>query len=79
MRNGLTPVFCDVKPDDFTIDVTKIESLITEKTSAIIPVHVYGNVCDVDAIERIAKKYNLKVIYDAAHVFGVRVGDKGII
>lgn len=78
VRNGLTPVFCDVKPDDFTIDTTKIESLITEKTSAIIPVHVYGNVCDVDAIERIAKKYNLKVIYDAAHVFGVRVGDKGI-
>ena len=56
----------------------KIESLITENTSAIIPVHVYGNVCDVDAIDRIAKKHNLKVIYDAAHTFGVEVDGKGI-
>lgn len=78
VRNGLTPVFCDVNPDDFTIDVSKIESLITDKTSAIIPVHVYGNVCDVYEIERIAKKHNLKVIYDAAHTFGVRVGERGI-
>ncbi len=78
VRNGLTPVFCDVNPDDYTIDVSKIEGLITDKTSAIIPVHVYGNVCDVYAIEKIAKKYNLKVIYDAAHTFGVEVGDKGI-
>ena len=78
VRNGLTPVFCDIAPDTFTIDVNKIETLITDKTSAIIPVHVYGNVCDVYAIEKIAKKNNLKVIYDAAHVFGVRVGDKGI-
>src|SRR5690554_6245366 len=60
VRNGLTPVFCDINPDDYTIDVSKIEELITEKTSAIIPVHVYGNVCDVDAIDRIAKKHNLK-------------------
>lgn len=78
VRNGLAPVFCDVNPKDFTIDVSKIESLITEKTSAIIPVHVYGNVCDVYEIERIAKKHNLKVIYDAAHTFGVRVGERGI-
>lgn len=78
VRNGLTPVFCDINPEDYTIDVTKIEALITEKTSAIIPVHVYGNVCDVAAIEKIAKKHNLKVIYDAAHTFGVRVGNKGI-
>ncbi len=78
VRNGLTPVFCDINPDDYTIDVTKIESLITNKTSAIIPVHVYGNVCDVYAIEEIAKKHNLKVIYDAAHVFGVKVNGKGI-
>ena len=78
VRNGLTPVFCDINPDDYTIDVTKIESLITDKTSAIIPVHVYGNVCDVEEIERIAKKHNLKVVYDAAHTFGVRVGDRGI-
>ncbi len=70
---GLTPVFCDINPDTYTIDVDKIEELITEKTSAIIPVHVYGNVCDVKKIDAIAKKYNLKVIYDAAHVFGVEI------
>ncbi len=78
VRCGLTPVFCDVKPDDFTIDTDKIEALITDKTSAIIPVHVYGNVCDVEKIDAIAKKHNLRVIYDAAHVFGVKIGDKGI-
>lgn len=71
VRSGLTPVFCDINKDDFTIDVTKIEDLITEKTSAIVPVHVYGNMCDVDQIDKIAKKYNLKVIYDAAHAFNV--------
>ena len=76
--SGLTPVFCDVDPDTYTIDADKIESLITDKTSAIMPVHVYGNVCDVEKIEAIAKKHNLKVIYDAAHVFGVKIGDKGI-
>ena len=70
-RNGLVPVFCDINDQDYTIDVTKIEALITERTVAIVPVHVYGNLCDVDAIEKIAKKYNLKVIYDAAHAFGV--------
>ena len=78
VRNGLKPVFCDINPYDYTIDVEKIESLITEKTSAIIPVHVYGNVCDVEAIDRIAKKHNLKVIYDAAHTFGVTVNGQGI-
>ena len=56
VRNGLTPVFCDIEPDTYTIDVSKIEALITEKTSAIIPVHVYGNPCDVQALEKIAKK-----------------------
>ena len=71
VRCGLTPVFCDIKPDDYTIDETKIEALITEKTCAIIPVHVYGNVCNVEEIQRIADKYSLKVIYDAAHSFGV--------
>lgn len=71
VRNGLKPVFCDINPDDYTIDVNKIESLITEKTSAIVPVHVYGNICVVEAIEQIAGKYGLKVIYDAAHAFGV--------
>lgn len=70
VRNGLVPVFCDVNDQDYTIDVSKIESLITDKTCAILPVHVYGNFCDVEAIDQIAKKYNLKVIYDAAHAFG---------
>lgn len=70
-RNGLKPVFCDINKDDFTMDASKIESLITDKTCAIVPVHVYGNLCDVEEIERIAKKHNLKVIYDAAHAFGV--------
>lgn len=76
VRNGLTPVFCDINPDDYTIDVTKIEALITEKTCAILPVHVYGNICDVDAIDQIAQKYHLKVIYDACHTFGAKY--KGI-
>lgn len=78
VRNGLTPVFCDINPVDFTMDVTKIESLITDQTCAIMPVHVYGNVCNVEEIERIAKKYDLKVIYDAAHTFGVKYKGKGI-
>lgn len=78
VRNGLTPVFCDINPVNYTIDVTKIEDLITDKTSAIVPVHVYGHVCNVEEIERIAKKYGLKVIYDAAHVFGVRYKGQGI-
>lgn len=70
VRNGLEPVFCDIDADDYTIDDTKIESLITDRTCAIMPVHVYGHVCHVEAIEKIAKKYSLKVIYDAAHTFG---------
>lgn len=78
IRNGLTPVFADIKPDDFTIDPASIERLITDKTSAIVPVHVYGNVCDVEAIDAIAKKHGLKVIYDAAHVFGVEKDGRGI-
>lgn len=71
IRNGLVPVFCDVNEKDYTIDVTKIEALITEKTVAVLPVHVYGNLCDVDEIQRIAEAHGLKVIYDAAHAFGV--------
>jgi len=78
VRNGLEPVFCDINTDDYTIDTDKLESLITDKTSAIIPVHVYGNICNVSEIERIAKKYNLKVIYDAAHTFGVTVDGVGV-
>ena len=71
-RKGLIPVFCDVDPKTYCIDVSKIEDLITDKTVAICPVHVYGNLCDVDKIDKIAKKHNLKVIYDAAHAFGVK-------
>lgn len=78
VRNGLKPVFCDIKFDDYTMDPDKIEELITEKTVAIIPVHVYGNICEVDKIERIAKKHNLKVIYDAAHAFGCTYKEIGI-
>ena len=71
VRSGCTPVFCDIEPVTYTMDVSKLESLITDKTVAIMPVHVYGNLCDVEEIARIAKKHNLKVIYDAAHAFGV--------
>ena len=78
VRNHLKPVFCDVKEEDGTIDESKIEELITERTVAILPVHVYGNVCNVEAIEYIANKYNLRVIYDAAHAFGVVYKGKGI-
>lgn len=78
VRNHLTPVFCDIKDSDFTIDPEKIESLITSKTVAILGVHVYGNVCDINAIGKIAKKYSLVVIYDAAHAFGVKYKGKGI-
>ena len=72
VRKGLVPVFCDVDPKTYCIDSNRIEELISEKTVAICPVHVYGNMCDVEAIEAIAKKHNLKVIYDAAHAFGVK-------
>lgn len=78
VRNGLTPVFCDINPYDFTLDVTKLESLITDKTSAIVPVHVYGNICNIEEIERISHKYDLRVIYDAAHTFGERYKGRGI-
>lgn len=78
VRNGLEPVFCDIDPNDFTIDVNKIEALITDRTVAIMPVHVYGNVCNIEEIQRIADKYGLKVIYDAAHTFGVKYKNKGI-
>jgi dTDP-4-amino-4,6-dideoxygalactose transaminase len=76
---GCTPVFCDIEPDTMNIDPTKIEALITDKTSAILPVHVFGNPCDVEAIEFIAKKNNLKVIYDAAHAVGSNFKNKSIL
>lgn len=78
VRNGLTPVFCDIDPETYTIDVNKIENLITDKTCAIVPVHVYGNICDVEGIDALAKKYNLKVIYDAAHSFGEKYKGQGV-
>ena len=78
VRSGLVPVFCDINDEDYTIDTLKIEKLITDKTCAIMPVHVYGNVCDVDKIQAIADRYDLKVIYDAAHAFGVIYNGKGI-
>lgn len=71
VRSGLTPVMCDIKPDDFTLDPAKVEKLITPKTCAIVPVHVYGNVCDNNALQDIADRHGLKLIYDAAHAFGV--------
>lgn len=77
-RNGLTPVFCDIDPVNFTMDPSCLEKLITPKTSAIVPVHVYGHICNVEEIEKIAKIHNLKVIYDAAHAFGVTYRGKGI-
>ena len=78
VRNGLKPVFCDITPENFTMDVEKIEELITEKTCAIVPVHVYGNVCNVEKIGEIAQRHGLKVIYDAAHCFGVTYKGQGI-
>ncbi len=76
VRKGLTPVFADISPETYTIDPSKIESLIDDETCAILPVHVYGNLCDVDEIQRIADKHGLKVIYDAAHAFGVMRDEK---
>lgn len=73
MNCGLTPIFCDIDINDYNIDVSKIESYINENTVAIIPVHVFGNPCDVYEIERIAKKHKLIVIYDAAHAFGTKI------
>lgn len=78
VNNNLKPVFCDIDLSDYNIDCTKIEALINENTSAIMPVHVFGTPCNVDAIERIAQKYNLKVLYDAAHAFGVEINGKPI-
>jgi dTDP-4-amino-4,6-dideoxygalactose transaminase len=78
VRNGLEPVFCDIDPETFTMDPRKLEEKITEKTCAVLPVHVYGNICDTEAIEGIARKYGLKVIYDACHTFGETVNGKGV-
>lgn len=79
MTNGLTPVFADINPTTFNIDPKNIENAISQKTSAIVPVHVFGNACEVETIESIAKKNNVKVIYDAAHAFGVNYKDSSIL
>lgn len=78
VRNGLEPVFGDIDPVTYTMDVTKLERLITDRTCAIVPVHVYGNVCNIEEIERLAHKYELKVLYDAAHTFGETYKGQGI-
>lgn len=77
--NGITPVFVDIDPQTCNIDVNKIEAAITSRTSAIMPVHCYGRPCDTRAIQDIADKYGLKVIYDAAHAFGVEVDGRSIL
>lgn len=78
VRNGLVPIFCDINDHDYTMDVNKIESFITDRTCAIIPVHVYGNICNAAAITVIAKRHGLKVIYDAAHAFGVTTNGESV-
>ena len=77
--NGIKPVFVDIDPETCNIDPEKIEDAITPRTTAIMPVHVYGKPCDTDRIQAIADKYGLKVIYDAAHAFGVKVNGESIL
>ncbi len=77
--NNIKPVFVDVEPEFFTLDPKKIEAAITPQTTAILPVHVYGNPCKIDEIQKIADTYGLKVIYDAAHAFGVRINGNSIL
>lgn len=77
--NGIKPVFVDIDPTTLNIDPAKIEAAITPHTTAIMPVHCYGRPCDVDAIQKIADNYNLKVIYDAAHAFGVKNGAQSVL
>lgn len=78
VQNGLKPIFCDIEPENYTIDADKIEQLITDRTVAIVPVHVYGHICEVEKIKDIAERHNLKVIYDAAHVFAVKYKGESI-
>lgn len=78
VRNNCEPIFCDINSDDYTIDVSKIEKLITKNTVAILPVHVYGNICNIEEIDKISKQYGLKVIYDAAHTFGEEYKNVGV-
>ena len=78
-RLGAQPVFADIKQDNMTIDPRSIERCITDRTTAIVPVHVYGHACDTEEISKIAEKYKLKVIYDAAHAFGVKRNNRSIL
>ncbi len=77
--NNIKPVFVDIEPEYFTLDPEKIEAAITPQTTAIMPVHVYGNPCKIDAIQKIADTYGLKVIYDAAHAFGVTINGNSVL
>lgn len=76
---GLKPIFVDIHPNTFNIDPKEVEKKINNKTSAILAVHVFGNPCDVENLSKLTKKYNLKLIYDAAHAFGVRYKDKSLL
>lgn len=80
-RIGATPVFADIDPTTLCLDPQKVEKLITKQTKAIVPVHVYGNICDINGFDRLSQKYGIPVIYDAAHAFGIKVSngdcDKG--
>lgn len=78
VRKGLTPVFCDINDADYTLDPARLEALVTARTCAILPVHVYGNLCDVDAIQRVADAHGLRVFYDAAHAFGATRAGAGV-
>lgn len=79
VTNGLHPIFVDIDPNTFNLNPNKIEELITPNTSAIIPVHVFGNTCDVETIDTIAKKHDLKIVYDAAHAFNVKFKGKSVL
>ncbi len=78
VRCGFQPVFCDINDTDYTLDATRLEALVTPRTVAILPVHVYGNLCDIDTIQAVASRHGLKVVYDAAHAFGVRRNGIGV-
>lgn len=79
VTNGLNPIYADIDPQTLNIDSNRIEELITDNTSAIVPVHVFGNACNVDSISKIANKYGLKIVYDAAHAFGVKYKHQSIL
>ena len=79
VTNNILPIFADIDSNSFNLDPKNIEKLITPNTSAIVPVHVFGNACEVEEIEQIAKKHKLKVVYDAAHAFDVKYKDKSVL